>query len=385
MGKADTHSRREDHAVGVADDNKGVMVISPSQVRSLPIVDDIKKKIFDALVTWTETEVYRLCKQKGICEEHDGFLYDSSSRMYVPDDDSLRMHIISSHHDSPVAGHLGYQKTQELIEQQYYWPGLASDIRSYVARCNQCACFKGSNMKPTGSAVPLQPSTMPWEDVSADFIMDLPLSNSFDSILTVVDRFSKETEFIPCNKTATALDTAKLYLFHVWKDHGLPRTIVSDRGPQFTSQVMTDLCKRLGISPKLSTAHHPQTDGQTEVMNREVQQYLWLFCAEEQESWSDWLGLAQFAINNRQHSATKFSPFQLTCTYTPRMGVEHHVSKAPTAAEFTDCLSRAYDNLVKAHSRILTQTNHSHLDAPSYVIGDCVWLSTDNLCLPRAS
>ena len=120
-------------------------------------------------------------------------------------------------------------------------------------------------------------------------------------------------------------------------------------------------------------------------MNREVQQYLRLFCAEEQESWSDWLGLAQFAINNRQHSATKFSSFQLTRTYTPCMGVEHRVSKAPAAAEFTNCLSRAYNNLVKAHSHILTQTNCSRTDAPSYTIGDRVWLSTDNLRLPRAS
>ena len=385
MGKADALSRREDHAVSVADDNKGVTVISPSQVHSLPLIYDIKKRIFDALVTRTETEVYHLCKEKGICEEHDGFLYDSSGRMYVPDNDSLCMHIISSYHNSPIAGHPGYQKTQELIERQYYWPGLASDIRSYVAQCDRCARFKGSNTKPAGSAIPLQPSTMPWVDVSADFITDLPLSNGFDSILTVVDRFSKETEFIPCNKTATALDTAKLYLFHVWKDHGLPCTIVSDRGPQFASQVMTDLCKHLGISPKLSTAHHPQTDGQTEVMNREVQQYLRLFCAEEQESWMDWLGLAQFAINNRQHSATKFSPFQLTCTYTPHMGIEHRVSKAPTAVEFADCLSRAYNNLVKAHSHILTQMNRSRSDAPSYSIRDRVWLSTDNLHLPHAS
>ena len=312
MGKADMLSRREDQAVGVADNNKGVTVISPSQVRSLPIIEDIKKKIFDALVTRTKTEVYCLCKEKGICEEHDSFLYDSSGRVYVPNDNSLCMYIISSHHDSPVAGHPGYQKTQGLIERQYYWPRLASDIRSYVAQCDRCACFKGSNTKPASSAVPLQPSMMPWVDISADFIMDLLLSNGFDSILTVVDQFSKETKFIPCNKTATALDTAKLYLFHVWKDHGLPCTIVSDHGPEFALQVMTDLCKRLGISPKLSMAHHPQMDGQTEVMNREVQQYLRLFCAEEQESWSEWLGLAQFAINNRQHSATKFSPFQLT-------------------------------------------------------------------------
>ena len=133
MGKVDALSRREDHAVGVADDNKGVTVISPSQVHSLPIINNIQKKIFDALVTWTETEVYRLCKEKGICEEDNGFLYDSSGQMYIPDDDSLCMYIITSHHDSPIAGHPGYQKTQELIERQYYWPRLATDIRSYIA------------------------------------------------------------------------------------------------------------------------------------------------------------------------------------------------------------------------------------------------------------
>ena len=84
---------------------------------------------------------------------------------------------------------------------------------------------------------------MPWVDVSLDFITNLSLSNGFDSILTVINHFSKETEFIPCNKIGTALDTTKLYLFHVWKDHGLPQTIISDCSPQFTSQIMNNLCK----------------------------------------------------------------------------------------------------------------------------------------------
>ena len=167
------------------------------------------------------------------------------------------MKVISAHHDSPVSRHLGYQKTQELIEHQYYWPRLSTSVKEYVSHCDQCTCFKGSKMKPASTAIPLQPSTMPWVDISVDFITDLPLSNGYDSILTVVDCFSKEMEFIPCNKTTMALNTAKLYLFHVWKNHGLPHTIVSDCGPQFTSQVMMDLCKWLSISPKLSTTHHP--------------------------------------------------------------------------------------------------------------------------------
>ena len=126
-------------------------------------------------------------------------------------------------------------------------------------------------------------------------------------------------------------------------------------------------------------------DGQMEVMNQEVQQYLHLFCAKEQDHWSEWLGLTQFTINNCQHLATKFSPFQLTQTYTPCMGIEHWAVKAPATEEFTDRLSCAYGNLVKAHSCILMQMNWSHLDALAYTIGDLVWLSTDNLHLPRAS
>ena len=224
-------------------------IIPPAQIHA-SLTPDLKSLIFDALVTQTETEVYHLCKEKGICEERDSFLYDSSSQMYVPDNDSLHMKVISSHHNSPVTSHLGYQKTQELIEHQYYWPRLASDVKEYVSRCNQCTHFKGSNMKPASATIPLQPSTMPWVDVSVDFITNLPLSNSYNSILTVVNCFSKETEFILCNKTTMALDTAKLYLFHVWKDHGLPHTIISDCRPQFTLQVMMDLCKQLNITAK---------------------------------------------------------------------------------------------------------------------------------------
>jgi hypothetical protein len=103
--------------------------------------------------------------------------------------------------------------------------------------------MKPSNLTPPGKLHPLELPNIPWMEVTADFTTDLPLSNGFDSILVVVDRFSKEVEFIPCNKTTTALDTARLYLHNVWKNHGLPSSIVSDRGPQFASQVMKELCK----------------------------------------------------------------------------------------------------------------------------------------------
>ena len=174
------------------------------------------------------------------------------------------MQVVKLHHDTPVAGHPGYEKMIELLQRMYFWPGMTSFIKDYINRCDRCARFKETNQAPFGILNPLEAPHMSWIDVMADFTTDLPLSNRYDFILVVIDRFSKEVEFIPTTKMVTTLETAKLYLFNVWKNHRLPCSIVSDRGPQFVSQVMKDLCKRLRITPKLSTAHHPQIDGQTE-------------------------------------------------------------------------------------------------------------------------
>ena len=177
------------------------------------------------------------------------------------------MQVVKLHHNTPVAGHLSYEKTIELLQRTYFWPEMILFIKDYINRCDRCARFKGTNQAPFGTLNPLEAPHMPWVDITADFTTDLPLSNGYDSILVIVDQFSKEVEFIPTTKTVTALETTKLYLFNVWKNHGLPCSIISNQGPQFASQVMKDLCKHLGIIPKLSTVHHPQTDGQTEQIN----------------------------------------------------------------------------------------------------------------------
>ena len=144
-------------------------------------------------------------------------------------------------------------------------------VKDYVSRCDHCTRFKGSNQALPGKLKLLDTPPGPWKEISADFITDLQESEGFDSILVVVNRFSKEVKFVPCTRYTSALDTAKLYLCHVWKHHGLPTGIVSDKGLQFASQVMKDICKRLCIQPQLSTAYHPQTDGQTERINQDLQ------------------------------------------------------------------------------------------------------------------
>ena len=139
---------------------------------------------------------------------------------------------------------------------------MSTFIKKYTNQCERCARMKPSNLALPGKLHPLELPDTPWTEVTADFTTDLPLSKGFNSILVVVNHFSKEVEFIPCNKTTTALDTAQLYLHNVWKNHGLPNSIVSDRGPQFASQVMRDLCtvtpKTLSIltSMVVRTAHH---------------------------------------------------------------------------------------------------------------------------------
>ncbi|MBW0543730.1 hypothetical protein O181_083445 [Austropuccinia psidii MF-1] len=142
-----------------------------------------------------------------------------------------------------------------------------------------------------------------------EFITQLPLSNNFDSILVVVDRFSKMTIFIPAYGTITALDLAQIFISNVFSKHGLPVSIISDRGSLFVSSFWTQLCQKLKISRDLSTSFHPETDGQTERVNQILEQYLWMYISYHQDDWYTWLPLAEFSYNNAEHSSTKQSHF----------------------------------------------------------------------------
>ena len=162
----------------------------------------------------------------------------------------------------------------------------------------------------------------PWTHILADFITKLPLVQGYDSILVVVDRLTKMVHFMPTTEKTLAEGLAKLFRDNVWKLHGLPESIISDRGPQFAAGLMRELNRMLGIESKLSTAFHPQTDGQMERFNQELEQYLRMFIDHRQEQWPDQLGMAEFAYNNKMHSSTKVSPFKANYGQDPRMEFE---------------------------------------------------------------
>ena len=167
-----------------------------------------------------------------------------------------------------------------------------------------------------------------------DFIVDLPVSQGYDSLLVTIDRFSKATILAPCNKTITADETAQLYLDQVWKRTGLPECIISDRGPQFAFKVIQELWKKLNVKSALSTVYHPQTDGETEQVNQELEQYLRIFCNFQQDNWADLIPFMEFAHNTRSHSTTGKSPFEVwygfSLTFIPPLQFD---TKNPTVEE----------------------------------------------------
>ena len=188
---------------------------------------------------------------------------------------------------------------------------MKEQIQTYVKHCQKCQQSKVSNQKTSGSLLPLPVPPCPWQDITMDFTK-MPESLGYNYILVVVDWFSKEVVFVPCTKEETAYSTAELFRDHVWCQHGLPSTVVSNCGSVFASNFLGELYKLLGIKRKMSTVFHPQTNGQTERLNHEINQYLRTYVNDRQNEWAKWIKIAQFVWNNTVSEVTTDSPFGIT-------------------------------------------------------------------------
>ncbi|QRW25843.1 Retrotransposable element Tf2 protein [Rhizoctonia solani] len=322
-------------------------------------------------------------------ELKEGLLW-YQGKIFVPKDETIRNLILESRHDALATGHPGQARTLELISRNYYWPSLKKFVNSYVSHCETCIRSKPTNQVPTGLLKPLQIPERPWEDIAYNMIVGLPVSEGFDAILTVIDRFSKMVHFIPTQSTASAIDVANLFITYVWKLHGLPRSTVSDRGPTFNAKFIRHLYKRLDIKPTYSTAYHPQTDGQTERIQREAEIFIRMFGNHCQSDWVSLLPLAEFALNNLKQTSTGKSPFQICYGYNPRFTVGQKSDESvPNADEHAEFLEKGYDEVKAALSMSQERMKHfydqRHKEEEGIQVGDKAWLSHQNISTDRPS
>ena len=396
--KADGLSRRPDHKEGIEHDNGdrvlldtkflAIKAIRPGN--TTPVTTDIKKQIKEtqdhdpevanALSTILKNGPRTLSKGLEDWNLEEGLIL-RKGKIYVPRNTELRRKITRMYHESPATGHPGRWKTYELITREYWWPGMSTFVKEFVDGCATCQTTK---IMPK-ITVPLRPNDIPgniWQTITMDFITDLPTSKGYDSLLVTVDRFSKAIILTPCNKTITALETAELILNNVWRRVGLPQRIISDRGPQFAAKVIQELWKKLNVKSSLSTAFHPQTDGETERVNQEIEQYLRIFCNYQQDNWAELLPFAEFAHNIRSHAATGHSPFEIWYGYQPEFIPP--LQFATTIPALEDRL-RTMEQLrqeVAASLKVAAEImRHSKPDAPTHRFkeGDLVFLEGTNI------
>jgi hypothetical protein len=182
-------------------------------------------------------------------------------KIYVPNDRDLRRRIIGRHHDTRITGHAGHFKTLELIMRNYWWPQMSWYIGIYVKTCDLCNQMKLQHRRPLGELHLSETPAEPWDTISVDFIVELPESHGYDAIMCIVNSLTKHVHLIPTHTTINAEGTALLFLKEVWKHHGTPQVVLSDRGSQFTAGFTHELYKLLGIKLATLMAYHPQTDG----------------------------------------------------------------------------------------------------------------------------
>jgi len=230
-------------------------------------------------------------------------------KIWIPNNEGIRTNLIRRHHNIPRVGHGGTAKTTELLQRKYYWPRIRETNKQYVKIWDICQRTKVVQHAPDGLMKPNEASDRPWKSISMDFIRDLPLLEGADAILIVIDRLTKMAHFIPCKKDMDARQLQETLMRGIFRLHGLPRDIITDRGSIITSDLWKETTRKLGIERRLSTAFHPQTESQTEPTNSTLEQYLRVYVHYKQEDCKELLPMAEFAYNNGYQESTKHTPF----------------------------------------------------------------------------
>ncbi|KAJ9558461.1 hypothetical protein OSB04_013075 [Centaurea solstitialis] len=297
-------------------------------------------------------------------------LYDNASRQ--------ESKIIKELHGE---GHVGRDRTLQLVQSSYFWPTMRKEVDRFIKRCKICQVSKGTATN-AGLYLPLPVPLQPWVDISMDFVLGLPRTQrGNDSVFVVVDRFSKMVPFIPCKKTTDAVKVAQLFFREVYRLHGLPSSIVSDRDTRFLSHFWRSLWKMVNTKLNFSSAYHPQTDGQTEVVNRSLGNLLRCLVGDHVKAWDQKLCQAEFTHNHAVNRSTGFSPFQVVYSAQPRgpldlMSLPIAGSVPKKVEDFVAGLHEVHnvvhDNLVRANAKYKQFADQTRRQV-DFEVGDFVW------------
>ncbi|KAI0997797.1 hypothetical protein K3495_g10390, partial [Podosphaera aphanis] len=313
-----------------------------------------------------------------------------SDKEYVPE--SLRETLLKQLHDNPLYGHRGPAALYKMLNRNFWWPDCQNDATKYARGCHSCQKNNPATQKPYGFLQPLPAPNSAFRHLTLDFVGPLPTCQirgfNYRFILQIVDRLTKRVWIIPLERP-TAQETADAFLNHVIRFAGLPDSLVSDQGRAFIDRTWKEICSSLGITHKLSTSYHPQTDGQTERANKSLEIYLRHYVNHHQDDWVKHLSLAEFCCNNHVNASTGITPFFASFGHNPRLDFRPE-SNNPEPRQVPQFITRM-QNIVKFCSKHITlaqahqstYANEKRLPAPRYEVGDMVYLSLKNLASTR--
>ena len=343
------------------------------------------------------SDKYKPLHEKGHFIYEDDLLYyrqNGCHRMVVNPD--LKEQMLKLSHDDILAGHFSYEKSLRRLQNTAWWLGYRKDMEEYVSTCDSCQKANKKTGKKMGFLQEIQKPSKPWEIVNMDFVTGLPAAGdlSYNSALVVVCRLTRKTKFVPVHKDIDAKGVALAWWKHMLNEAGLPLQIISDRDPKFTAEFWQSLMKIMGCSLKLSTAHHPQTDGLAERMIQTLEDLIRRYCAfgslyTDSEGFThDWVSLLpglEFAYNSTAHSTTEKTPFELERGYTPnspRLLLSTKLGKLdvhPSASSFSDMQAKARDHANECISTAFAyekkRWDKTHTE-PNLSVGDQVLVST---------
>lgn len=318
---------------------------------------------------------------RGYRKDPDGLLWTESNQLYIPKVEDLRDDCIAAVHSHPASGHYGLRRTLEKVREVFFWEGQKSDVADFIKKCDSCQRVKAPRMKPQGELQPLRIPFRRWESVSMDLITDLPdTANGYNSIVVFVDRLSKMVHLAPCTKNVDAEQLGELMEHHIFRLHGVPQDIVSDRDIRFSSHFWQDSCANLKIKLSRSSAQHPQSDGQTERANGVLEDTLRHFVSPYQNDWDKLLPVAEFAMNNAFNESIGTTPFMLNYGQSPDTPVIAALrGKNPQVNKFVgrwgEQLKAARDCLVAAQDSQKRFADKHRRPAPELRVGDQVLIS----------